>query len=75
MKVYGTEIQEHIIDHAISSVNSPNGFTYRQLEDALVNYGVERRGAVASRCADRVLQRLRRRCDIAFTDGVWMVAS
>ena len=75
MKVHGEEIPEHLIDHALASMDVKRGFTLGNLEGALCRAGVPHEGGVAMRCADRTLQKLRRKGSIAFDGRVWKVAA
>lgn len=71
MKVYGVEIREDVIDHCLAGMNK-DGFLYRQLAGAIAaQTGAPRE--VASRAADRALQKLRKSGAIYFNGRVWAV--
>lgn len=75
MKVHGEEIPEHLIDHALSGVDRNRGFTMLDLIGALRRAGVSDKPGVLDRCADRTLQKLRKKGVIAFDGRVWKVAA
>lgn len=69
MRLYGVEVPTHVIDHALSSMDLQRGFTCGDLEVALARAGVSDRIGILNRCADRTLQKLRKKGAIRF-DGV-----
>lgn len=71
MMVYGCEIPEHVIDHALSQMEIHRGFDALGLSKAIAAAGGPMAHATAYRCADRVLQKLRKKGAIAFGDGLW----
>ncbi len=71
MRVYGVEVSTVVIDHALSQMELHRGFTYTQLTEAVDRAGGGYQLGVASRAADRALQKLRRIGAIAFKGGKW----
>jgi hypothetical protein len=71
MRLYGEEVPEHIIDHALSGMELHRGFTMLNLVGALRRAGASKDDRVLNRCADRTLQKLRKMGAIAFDGRVW----
>jgi len=73
MRLYGEEVPEHIIDHALAGMELHRGFTMLNLVGALRRAGAVDKDHILNRCADRTLQRLRKKGAIAFDGRVWKV--
>lgn len=73
MNVFGVKIDQSAIDEAVASIaNDGLSFTARDLEQRLKDCGVDAKSAY--RCADRTLQKLRKRGHISFSSsrGAWV---
>ena len=66
MKVYGEEITEKQIADALQSLRG-KAFYAGLLEVELGKQNVNN----VARCADRILQRMRKKSEIVFRDGKW----
>lgn len=66
MKVYGEEITDTQIVHALQQLRK-KPFTAGLLEIELAKQGVNN----VARCADRILQRLKKQSEITFSGGRW----
>jgi hypothetical protein len=71
MKLYGVEVPEHLIDHALAQMEIHRGFDCADLEVALSRAGVP--SEVVNRCADRTLQKLRKKGVIFYDGRLWKV--
>jgi len=69
VNVDGVDIPQHVIDHALLGLDRRAGFTFADVQACLVRAGVDKDPAY--RCADRVLQSLRRSGAIFFSNKKW----
>ena len=69
MNVEGTEIPDHLIEHALLGLNAKSGFTFAEFQSALVRVGVGKYPAY--RCADRSLQKMRKAGTVFFSNKKW----
>lgn len=73
MKVKGVEISDAQVAEAMSKVDQVNGFTAKELEEALAGAGVPN-GQISMRAADRVLQRGKAAKTLAYVDRKWALS-
>lgn len=69
MNVEGTEIPDHAIDHALLELDKKAGFTFADVQRALIRVGIDKDPAY--RCADRALQKMRKSGAIFFSNKKW----
>ena len=70
MRIRGTEVDEGIVDQALKSMNTTEGFVASELITALEGLGVPE-GEVAMRTADRAVQRARVAGTLVWKDRRW----